>query len=267
MSTKSSNATRIRNPLSSQTRCVPVSDLLFERVPSCSVPVIFLIAPSPLEFLPGQLQEFDDQLLDDHDEDDQLLDDHDEDDQLLDDQLLDDQEDEDQLLDDHDEDDQLELFHVPPNHAAPDHDELLQSPPDQLLDDHEDELHELEFHGLPNTSTSTGPLAGSSLLEPRAAFREPSPVETGHVWTADPTHALLAARMSIVPRPSETSSDSAGRSRAVERRTLFTWSGVKFGRSSSINAAAPETTAAACEVPLPRANLELTRPAERVTSI
>jgi hypothetical protein len=36
--------------------------------------------------------------------------------------------------------------------------------------------------------------------------------------------------------------------------SFFTWSGVSVGRFCSMSAAAPDTTAAACDVPLPRKN-------------
>ncbi len=49
--------------------------------------------------------------------------------------------------------------------------------------------------------------------------------------------------------------------------SAFTWSGVRSGRCWRSSAAAPETTAAACEVPLPRKNRSPTRAAGWSTSM
>ena len=69
----------------------------------------------------------------------------------------------------------------------------------------------------------------------------------------------LASRISPVPWASESNPASLV---AVEARSFFTWSGLMVGVREMISAAAPETTAAACEVPLPRNSASVTRPVD-----
>jgi hypothetical protein len=47
---------------------------------------------------------------------------------------------------------------------------------------------------------------------------------------------------------------------AVDMRSCFTWFGVAFGCCEMISAAAPDTTAVACELPLPRMSRSLMTP-------
>ena len=78
-------------------------------------------------------------------------------------------------------------------------------------------------------------------------------MERSQVWTAFGVGAALAATTSISPLPWALAS-AFGSERAEPISSALTWSGVRSGRCSRSSAAAPETTAADCEVPLPRKN-------------
>jgi len=79
------------------------------------------------------------------------------------------------------------------------------------------------------------------------------PVDRGNDWVVSGAAAWVAAWTSTSPRPCACTL-AAGSVRAVRISSALTWSGESHGRCSSISAAAPETTAAACDVPLPRKN-------------
>ena len=100
---------------------------------------------------------------------------------------------------------------------------------------------------------SSAPVSGSATWPvPRAASSEPSPVEAGKVWAAvEAVVVSTACLTSMRPAPWRRRSVLAIGS-AVLVRMRLTWSGVRVGRCCSSRAAAPETTAAAWEVPLPR---------------
>src|SRR5687768_16848042 len=88
-----------------------------------------------------------------------------------------------------------------------------------------------------------------TLKRPRALSSDPPPA-----WTAadatDRLFVLYAADRSRDPAP-WASEDVFGTERADRRRMSLTWSEVRVGRCERRRAAAPETTAADCEVPLP----------------
>ena len=86
---------------------------------------------------------------------------------------------------------------------------------------------------------------------PRACSREPRPVDRGQVW-------VVAGARAADGRGRRRARRCPGRRRrrwasasAEDRSSALTWSGVRSGRLCSSRATAPETTAAACEVPLP----------------
>ena len=88
--------------------------------------------------------------------------------------------------------------------------------------------------------------------EPREQLQRTDTVETAKVCFAFAGVAVsLAFARSIRPLPC-CGRGGAGDGRAVPVSSALTWSGVRSGRCEISSAAAPETTAAACEVPLPR---------------
>ena len=145
-------------------------------------------------------------------------------------------------------------------------------PPVQLEPFHAAVVQLLPSHGCPKMSVSPSSLTPSCsrICEPRAALSDPVPVDGSQVWATPPSEGVRcdrAARRSSVPAPSARSG-AFGRRSAVSVRIAFTWSGLSHGRWSSKSAVAPETTAAACEVPLPRKNRESpTRPPGAIVSM
>src|SRR3954470_5667007 len=117
--------------------------------------------------------------------------------------------------------------------------------------------------GCPATSTSpvTFSPPTSTTTDPRAASSEPAPVERAYVCTAfTGVAAFIAAVRLMRPAPC-CRAVARGRFLAVPMSRALTWSGVRSGRCEISSAAAPETTAVACEVPLPRNNRSPIRPA------
>ena len=87
---------------------------------------------------------------------------------------------------------------------------------------------------------------------PRAAASEPVPVDRGQVWTVVGVGATSARSTRSRPLPENFSAFGVmALPSAVFMINAFTWSGVRFGRALSNSAAAPDTTAAACDEPLP----------------
>ena len=106
-------------------------------------------------------------------------------------------------------------------------------------------------------------VVSTTWTEPRAASSDPTPVAGGYGWaerSARGVDALNALFRLISPLPCALGSAS-GSEEAVDVRSFLTWSGLIPGRCCKISAAAPETTAAACEEPDPLKKRELpTRP-------
>ena len=98
----------------------------------------------------------------------------------------------------------------------------------------------------------TTPLS-TSLAAPRAPSNVPVPVESGKLCLAVGT-AVRAARSTLMTPSPWAWGSAAGSGLAVVISRALTWSGVRPGRCCSSSAAAPEATAAAWEVPLPRKN-------------
>ena len=108
--------------------------------------------------------------------------------------------------------------------------------------------------GTPMTSRSpsSGTPSSTSRRPPRAASREPVPLDRTH-FCAAPTGVAADRVRSVLSRPRPCACGSAALSGAAPpRNSDFTWSGVRPGRCCSRSAAAPDTTAAAWLVPLPR---------------
>ena len=83
------------------------------------------------------------------------------------------------------------------------------------------------------------------------ASSEPSPVDRGQVWLVERRRALgRRGRRRARRRPGRPRRRPAS-PRRRPRSSALTWSGVRSGRLCSSSATAPETTAAACEDPLP----------------
>src|SRR5215218_8984242 len=91
-----------------------------------------------------------------------------------------------------------------------------------------------------------------TLLDPREASSDPVPFARGQAWRVLGCGllALAAFTRSSVPAPCALVS-ATGSFCAVPTRSALTWSGDRLGRWSRSSAAAPETTAEACDVPLP----------------
>ncbi len=110
-------------------------------------------------------------------------------------------------------------------------------------------------HARPVKSTS--PVSFVPLMStcavPRAFSSEPVPVDRSQVWVALGVAASFATARSTRPLPWATASALAS-GLAVPISSALTWSGVRPGRCCNSSAAAPETTAADCEVPEPRKN-------------
>ena len=94
---------------------------------------------------------------------------------------------------------------------------------------------------------------------PRAASSEPRPVARGNVCVCSAVGVRFASFRFSTPLPWATGS-ATGSGEAVSMSSFFTWSGVAEGCCCKISAAAPDTAAAACDVPLPRKNRVPTRP-------
>ena len=113
--------------------------------------------------------------------------------------------------------------------------------------------------------TVTSPMIGES--SPRESASEPRPVATRScTWSSGTSASMAATRsMSLSPLLSFDCFSSA----AESIRSAFSSSGVRSGRCWSIRAAAPETTAVACEVPDPRnsRSSSATRPPGASTSM
>src|SRR3954454_23202493 len=87
----------------------------------------------------------------------------------------------------------------------------------------------------------------------------PSPVDLAHDCVYLGVAVAAAWARSSSPLPCETAATLGSLSAVVVSRRL-TWSGVRVGRCERSSAAAPETAAAAWEVPLPRMKRSLTLP-------
>ena len=109
------------------------------------------------------------------------------------------------------------------------------------------------LYALPKMSFSPERVTppSTSLAAPRAPSRLPVPVETGNSCLAAGVGLQIAVFTFTKPLPWACSS-AAGSVVAVLVSSALTWSGVSDGRCWSSTAAAPDTTAAACDVPLPR---------------
>src|SRR3954470_5008240 len=189
----------------------------------------------------------------------------------------------DQVMPDHVMPDQVMPDHVMPDQVMPDH-----VMPDQVMPDHvgEDQVmpdHVMPFqlvwflrpaatvaalNALPRTSTSprTSRPATFTCTEPRESSREPTPVETANdCFAATGVAVFLAFARASRPAPC-CAVVARGTAVADPVRRALTWSGVSSGRCESSSAAAPETTAAACEVPLPRKSRSPMRAAGYVVS-
>ena len=149
--------------------------------------------------------------------------------------------------------------HVMPDQVMPDHVMPLQVMPDQVMPFQFAPLRRpaaqvRTSNDLPRTSISpdtTRPLT-VTWTEPREASREPIPVETAKLC-----FALTGVAVSLALREVECAGALLGRGGpgiacADPVSSALTWSGVMSGRCWISRAAAPETTAADCEVPLPR---------------
>ena len=198
------------------------------------------------QLLPDQLDP--DQLLPDQDDPDQLLPD-----QLDPDQLLPDQLDPDQLLPDQDDPDQLLPDQLDPDQLLPDQlDPDQSSVPVHVVADSLAWTQASGSHAAPVTvysPTRTSPpmVTWSS---PRAASSEPRPVDGVQFWGAAEAVWVIAKDRLMTPWP--WSLDARPKSVAVAVSRFLISSGVSSGRCSRSSAAAPETTAADCEVPDPR---------------
>src|SRR6478672_13440656 len=175
----------------------------------------------------------------------------------------------DQVMPDHVMPDQVMPDHVMPDQVIPDHvmpdqDTPYHVMPDQVMPDHVMPFQFVpalipaatapESNARPRTSTSPLTCLPPTVTwtDPREASSEPTPVDTAKVCVAFAgVGAAEAAARSMRPCPCEETAAS-GSDRAVPVRSAFTWSGVSSGRCERSSAAAPETTAVACEVPLPR---------------
>src|ERR1700680_3742063 len=190
----------------------------------------------------------------------------------------------DQLEPDQDAPDHDAPDHDAPDHEAPDHDAPDQEAPDQEAPDHEAPDHDAPDHdaplkdppsqaealaslaasawasmGLPKMSCSPDkalPLASTACSDPRDASRLPVPFEVDHVCAAAGVGAFSTAARFSSPLPLRSVGPYI--EWVCPTSSALTWSGVSPGRWLSRSAAAPETTAAACDVPLPRKNRLLT---------
>src|SRR3954470_297440 len=143
---------------------------------------------------------------------------------------------------------------VRPDQVSPDQVRPDQVRPFQLLPSRRPAAQVDALNARPRTSTSpltTLPLT-DTCTEPRASSREPTPVDTAKVCFAPAGVGVsLALARSSSPLPC-SAAVAAGIGFAVPIGSAFTSSGVIPGRCWISSSAAPETTAAACEVPLPR---------------
>jgi hypothetical protein len=99
---------------------------------------------------------------------------------------------------------------------------------------------------------SSTPVTGSATCAvPRAPSSVPVPREAGQVCEYTGVGASAAAATLSWPVPAAIGSASGILSVVVVSRNL-TWSGVRVGRCCRSSAAAPDTTAVACDVPDPR---------------
>ena len=135
----------------------------------------------------------------------------------------------------------------------------LNVPPDQDRPAVDSGAQVAASHAVPKMSCSpwsTDPSAGSTTQVPALeASMDPRPLERGAVWVkagTDPARtAATAAATSMTPAP-WTGLLSPGSRSVVLRSRPLTWSGVSRGSACRSSATAPETTAADCEVPVPR---------------
>jgi hypothetical protein len=147
--------------------------------------------------------------------------------------------------------DQLTPFQALPVHSLPFQAEPVQASPLQRS-----RTQREPFQGWQRTSISprisTGPPAhvATTRPAPRLASIEPRPL-ADRVWTAVGVGAVTAASSCSRPAP-WAKRVWFGMGAAVEVSSSLTWSGVSVGRAARSRAAAPDATAAACEVPEPR---------------
>ncbi len=140
-----------------------------------------------------------------------------------------------------------------PAHEDPAHEEPFHVPPFQLVSVASCVACSVLLYALPKMSFSPERVTppSTSLAAPRAPSRLPVPVETGNSCLAAGVGLQIAMFTFTKPLPWACSS-AAGSVVAVLVSSALTWSGVSDGRCWSSTAAAPDTTAAACDVPLPR---------------
>ncbi|MFM7685299.1 MAG: hypothetical protein ACKPDI_05155 [Actinomycetota bacterium] len=138
---------------------------------------------------------------------------------------------------------------VPPVQRVPFHVPSVQRVPVQRV----------PSHGAPNTFTSptTGWPFTTRCTGPRAASIEPLPSESGQVCTDAGAVRRKTLSTWMTPEPENLALRGAALSVRLCSRA-FTWSGRSSGRASSSSAAAPVTTSAACDEPLPRNRVSLT---------
>src|SRR3954468_7554103 len=148
--------------------------------------------------------------------------------------------------------------HEEPPHEEPPQDEPPQDEPPQDEPPHEEPPHEEPPHLPAPQLEPSGPTGPTSALWPfdsptTSLATRPRIAAGWNVWTAVAGSGLAAptARMTL-SRPAPWASGPGPDSGSAEDLTIaLTWSGVRSGRRSSSSATAPETTAAACDVPLP----------------
>src|SRR3954451_24621383 len=204
----------------------------------------FVIVVTSLWVQDRQAQSFPDHVTPDHVTPDQVTPDH-----VTPDQVTPDQVTPDHVTPDHVTPDQVTPDHVTPDHVTPD-----QVTPDQFVRLAMPEATRLELNARPWTSTLPvirRPFT-DTWTDPRAASREPVPTESRQCCVAFcGVGAVAAAARLTRPLPCAAVPTPGSRD-AVPVSSAFTWSGVRSGRCERSSAAEPETTAAACEVPLPR---------------
>src|SRR3954469_12363813 len=173
-----------------------------------------------------------------------------------------------QLMPDHDIPDQLMPDQDIPLQLMPDHDIPLQLMPDQFVPFRRPEARARTSTPRPRTSTSplTRRPPTETCTDPRESSREPIPVETAKVCFA-PTGVAVSLAFARLIRPLPCwAAVAPGIGEAVPVSSALISSGVAVGRCWISSAAAPETTAAACEVPLPRKSRSPMRAAGYVVS-
>src|SRR5687768_6367784 len=198
----------------------------------------------PDQVMPDQVMP--DQVMPDHVMPDQVMPDHVMPDQVMPDHVM-----PLQVMPDHVMPDQVMPDHVMPDQVIPDHVMPLQSPP---LRRPAAQLRASKERPRTSTSPRTVRPPTVTCTEPRESSSEPIPVETAKVCFASTGVGVTSA----VPRSSAPApcwaAVALGIGDADCVSSAFTWSGVRPGRCEMSSAAAPDTTAADCEVPLPRKN-------------